>query len=162
MSGSTSGQGNPLRYHSRIRQSGTERQPETHPLTWRLRDDGEVVWLGEYLDKDGYQSVRRALAESDPQGIITVVKDANVRGRGGAGFSAGVKWSLTLQGGDMPRGYLICNADEMEPGTFKDRLLMEQQPHLLIEGMILGARANNARQGYIFLRGEYVEAARVL
>ncbi len=67
-----------------------------------------------------------------------------------------------MQGGDMPRGYLICNADEMEPGTFKDRLLMEQQPHLLIEGMILAALANNSFYGYIFLRGEYVTAARVL
>jgi NADH-quinone oxidoreductase subunit F len=67
-----------------------------------------------------------------------------------------------MQGDDMPRGYIVCNADEMEPGTFKDRLLMEQQPHLLIEGMILAAFANNARYGYIFLRGEYVESARVL
>ena len=67
-----------------------------------------------------------------------------------------------MQGGDIPRGYIVCNADEMEPGTFKDRLLMEQQPHLLIEGMILAAFANNARYGYIFLRGEYVESARVL
>ena len=81
MSRSISGRGYSLRYHSRIRQPNAERQPETHPLTWRLRDDGEVVWLGEYLDKDGYQSVRRALAESDPQGIIALVKDANVRGR---------------------------------------------------------------------------------
>lgn len=149
-------------YRSRLLQPEAERNAETHPLTWRLRDDGGVVWLEEHLEKDGYQSVRKALADGDPKAIIAAMKEANVRGRGGAGFSAGLKWSLTLQGGDMPRGYLICNADEMEPGTFKDRLLMEQQPHLLIEGMILAAYANNSRYGYIFLRGEYVEAARVL
>ena len=149
-------------YRSRLLQPEAERSADTHPLTWRLRDDGETVWLDEYLQKDGYQSVRKALSDGDPQAIIATVKEANVRGRGGAGFSAGLKWSLTLQGRDMPRGYLICNADEMEPGTFKDRLLMEHQPHLLIEGMSLGAWANNSRYGYIFLRGEYVEAARVL
>lgn len=149
-------------YRSRLLQTESERSAETHPLTWRMRDDGETVWLEEYLRKDGYQAVRKALSEGDPQAIIATMKEANVRGRGGAGFSAGLKWSLTLQGNDYPRGYLVCNADEMEPGTFKDRLLMEQQPHLLIEGMILGALANNSRYGYIFLRGEYVAAAAAL
>lgn len=151
-----------VRYRSRLLQPEAKRHADTHPLTWRLRDDGSVVWLDEYLHKNGYQSVRKALDAGDPQAVITTMKEANVRGRGGAGFSAGLKWSLTLQGDDMPRGYLICNADEMEPGTFKDRLLLEQQPHLLIEGMILGAYANNAFYGYIFLRGEYVQAAQVL
>ncbi len=70
-----------------------------------------------------------------------------------------MKWSLTAKGDDVPRGYIVCNADEMEPGTFKDRLLMEQQPHLLIEGMILAGYANRSKQGYIFLRGEYHRAA---
>ncbi|NMT64232.1 NADH-ubiquinone oxidoreductase-F iron-sulfur binding region domain-containing protein [Marinobacter orientalis] len=162
MSHSIARQRDSVRYRSRLMQPEAERRPDTHPLTWRLRDDGGVVWLEEYLRKDGYQSVRKALAESDPQAIISTMKDANVGGRGGGGFSAGLKWSLTLQGGDIPRGYLICNADEMEPGTFKDRLLMEQQPHLVIEGMILAALANNSFYGYIFLRGEYVTAARVL
>lgn len=162
MSHSITSQRDSVRYRSRLMQPEAERHPDTHPLTWRLRDDGEVVWLEEYLRKDGYRSVRKALKEGDPQAIISTMKDANVGGRGGGGFSAGLKWSLTLQGGDTPRGYLICNADEMEPGTFKDRLLMEQQPHLLIEGMILAARANNSYYGYIFLRGEYVTAARVL
>ena len=149
-------------YRSRLLQPASERKPETHPLTWRLRDDGRVVDLRDYQSKDGYRSVRQVLNEHDPRAVIAAMKEANVRGRGGAGFSAGLKWSLTMQGGDMPRGYIVCNADEMEPGTFKDRLLMEQQPHLLIEGMILAAFANNARYGYIFLRGEYVESARVL
>lgn len=162
MSVSIGSQRDSVRYRSRLQQPEAERHRDTHPLTWRLRDDGEAIWLEEYLHKDGYESVRKALAERDPQAIIATMRDANVGGRGGGGFSAGLKWSLTLQGGKLPRGYLICNADEMEPGTFKDRLLMEQQPHLLIEGMILAALANNACFGYIFLRGEYVTAARVL
>ena len=143
-------------YKSRLLQPADERSPDTHPLTWRLRDDGQVVGLEEYESKEGYRAVSEVLNRHDPDAVIAAMKEANVRGRGGAGFSAGLKWSLTLQGADMPRGYIVCNADEMEPGTFKDRLLMEQQPHLLIEGMILAAFANNARYGYIFLRGEYV------
>jgi len=149
-------------YKSRLLQPVAERSPDTHPLTWRLRDDGQVVGLKEYQSKEGYQAVSQVLNGHNPGAVIAAMKEANVRGRGGAGFSAGLKWSLTMQGGDIPRGYIVCNADEMEPGTFKDRLLMEQQPHLLIEGMILAAFANNARYGYIFLRGEYVESARVL
>lgn len=151
-----------LRYHSQLRQSAHERREETHPLTWRMRDDGQPVFLEEYSKKDGYAAVKHVLNELSGKDVIEQMKTANVRGRGGAGFSAGVKWSLTMQGGDLPRGYLVCNADEMEPGTFKDRLIMEQMPHLLIEGMILGAYANNSRFGYIFLRGEYVESARAL
>lgn len=149
-------------YHSRLMQPASERSPDTHPLTWRLRTDHQVVTLAEYEAKEGYRAVSKALESGDPAAVITAMKDANVRGRGGAGFSAGLKWSLTLQGDGIPRGYIVCNADEMEPGTFKDRLLMEQQPHLLIEGMILAAFANNARFGYVFLRGEYVQSARVL
>ncbi|MBB3184438.1 NADH-quinone oxidoreductase subunit F [Halomonas fontilapidosi] len=150
------------RYHSQLRQRSAERRVETHPLTWRLREDGAVLGLEEYVEKDGYAAVREVLSHRSPDDVVTTMKEANVRGRGGAGFSAGMKWSLTMTGPNIPRGYLVCNADEMEPGTFKDRLLLEQQPHLLIEGMILGAYANHSRFGYIFLRGEYVEAARVL
>lgn len=151
-----------LRYRCQLHQSESERREETHPLTWRLREDGERLSLDEYVRKDGYAAVSKVLGEQSPRDVIDTMKTANVRGRGGAGFSAGVKWGLTLQGGALPRGYLVCNADEMEPGTFKDRLLMEQIPHLLIEGMILGAYANNSRYGYIFLRGEYIEAARAI
>lgn len=150
------------RYRCQLHQSAAERRAETHPLTWRLREDGAMIGLDEYLDKDGYAAVRQVLGQRSAADVIATMKEANVRGRGGAGFSAGLKWSLTLQGGDLPRGYLVCNADEMEPGTFKDRLLLEQQPHLLIEGMILGGYANNSRFGYIFLRGEYIEAAQAL
>lgn len=150
------------RYRSQFHQSASERREETHPLTWRLRDDAARIDLKEYVSKNGYSAVSQVLNKQSGKDVIDTMKTANVRGRGGGGFSAGVKWSLTLQGEDYPRGYLICNADEMEPGTFKDRLLMEQQPHLLLEGMILGAYANNSALGYIFLRGEYIEAARAL
>ncbi|WP_168015740.1 NADH-quinone oxidoreductase subunit NuoF [Halomonas salinarum] len=150
------------RYHCQLRQSATERRADTHPLTWRLREDRAMVGLDEYLDKGGYAAAREVLGKQSPDDVIATMKEANVRGRGGAGFSAGMKWSLTMKGPGIPRGYLVCNADEMEPGTFKDRLLLEQQPHLLIEGMIIGGYANHSRFGYIFLRGEYIEAARAL
>ncbi|MFD2191489.1 NADH-quinone oxidoreductase subunit NuoF [Pistricoccus aurantiacus] len=149
-----------LRYHCQLRQGAEERRAETHPLTWRLRQDGARIGLDEYRQKDGYQGAIRTLEQHSPGDVIDIMKEANVRGRGGGGFSAGVKWSLTQVGDHLPRGYVLCNADEMEPGTFKDRLLLEQQPHLLIEGMIIAGYANRSQYGYVFLRGEYVEAAR--
>src|SRR5690606_37499622 len=90
-----------------------------------------------------------------------VVKDSNLRGRGGAGFPTGLKWSFVPQEAPKPR-YLICNADEMEPGTFKDRLLLECTPHQLIEGMIIAAYAIGADISYVFLRWAYREAARII
>ncbi|MCE9923495.1 NADH-quinone oxidoreductase subunit NuoF [Aeromonas media] len=135
------------------------RAPETHPLTWRLRDDGQPVWLDEYQSKQGYDAARKALSHMSPDEIVGTVKDAGLKGRGGAGFSTGVKWGLMPKDESMNIRYLLCNADEMEPNTYKDRLLMEQLPHLLIEGMIISARALKAYRGYIFLRGEYVDAA---
>ncbi|MCT8469227.1 NADH-quinone oxidoreductase subunit NuoF [Chromohalobacter canadensis] len=147
---------------SRILQDRDERRPETHPLTFRLNDDGTPVMLDAYREQQGYASVERAFSDLTSKTLIDELKTANLRGRGGGGFSAGLKWSLTMQGEGIPRGYIVCNADEMEPGTFKDRLLLEQQPHLLIEGMILAGFANNAYQGYIFMRGEYVDAAQTV
>lgn len=137
----------------------TARTAETHPLTWRLRDDGQPVWLEEYQAKQGYEAARKALGQMSPDEIVSTVKDAGLKGRGGAGFPTGVKWGLMPKDESMNIRYLLCNADEMEPNTWKDRLLMEQLPHLLIEGMIISARALKAYRGYIFLRGEYVDAA---
>ncbi|MGL4508121.1 MAG: NADH-quinone oxidoreductase subunit NuoF, partial [Aeromonas sobria] len=97
--------------------------------------------------------------QMSPDEIVSTVKDAGLKGRGGAGFPTGVKWGLMPKDESMNIRYLLCNADEMEPNTWKDRLLMEQLPHLLIEGMIISARALKAYRGYIFLRGEYVDAA---
>ncbi|HHN8389205.1 NADH-quinone oxidoreductase subunit NuoF [Morganella morganii] len=138
------------------------RTAETHPLTWRLRDDHQPVWLDEYRSKNGYAGAERALKGMAPDEITSLVKDADLKGRGGAGFSTGLKWSLMPKDESMNIRYLLCNADEMEPGTYKDRLLMEQLPHLLVEGMLISAFALKAYRGYIFLRGEYIEAAKHL
>ena len=130
------------------------------PLT---RNIGSSTDLKTYEHAGGYQAVRKALQKMTPAEVIAAVKESNLRGRGGAGFQTGLKWSLVPAGNDAPRPkYLVANADEMEPGTFKDRLLMEGDPHQLIEGMIVAAYATGTDIAYIFLRGEYVAAARTL
>jgi len=137
-----------------------ERSPLTHPLTWRLRNDGNAVWFDDYIKQNGYLAAKQALNNLSSAEIVQQIKDSGLKGRGGAGFPTGVKWGLMPQ--DLqafPTRYLLCNADEMEPNTWKDRLLMEQLPHLLIEGMIISAKALNSWRGYIFLRGEYVDCA---
>ena len=140
--------------------SGAARmQPETHPLLWRLDHGAPITEIGAYESLQGYAALRKALSQMEPAAVTHLVKDANLRGRGGAGFPTGVKWSLIPLGPDVGPKDLICNADEMEPGTFKDRLLMEQIPHSLVESMIISAWAIQATRGYIFLRGEYVLAA---
>lgn len=135
------------------------RTAETHPLTWRLRDDKQPVFFDEYRSKNGYAGAEKALKTMSQEDIVTAVKDSGLKGRGGAGFSTGLKWSLMPKDASMNIRYLLCNADEMEPGTYKDRLLMEQMPHQLVEGMLIAAFALKAYRGYIFLRGEYIEAA---
>src|SRR5574340_1120836 len=131
------------------------------PLTKNMRQDGSVVDLRDYEQAGGYQAVRKVLLGGmTPKAVTDAVKDANLRGRGGAGFPTAQKWSFVPLGKDAPNPtYLVCNADEMEPGTFKDRLLMERDPHQLIEGMIVSGFAIEADVAYIFLRGEYVQAA---
>lgn len=128
------------------------------PLTGTFRSDGEALSLKEYEAIGGYQAIRKAL-KMEPKDIQQAVKDSNLRGRGGAGFNTGIKWSFVPIGGPGPR-YLIANADEMEPGTFKDKLLLEKNPHQLIEGMAISAFAIQAGYAYIFLRWEYKDAAR--
>ena len=132
---------------------------DTRPLTWRLQHGDANLDLKGYEALEGYAAVRKALKEMSPQDVQLLVKDANLRGRGGAGFPAGVKWSLIPMGPDAGPKYLVCNADEMEPGTFKDRLLMERLPHQLVEAMIVAGYAIQATRAYIFLRGEYILAA---
>jgi NADH-quinone oxidoreductase subunit F len=134
--------------------------PETKPLTWRLSRADAVLDIDLYESLEGYAGMKKAMAMT-PDDVQGVVKDATLRGRGGAGFPAGIKWSLLPKHDGGPR-YLICNADEMEPGTFKDRLLMEKLPHQLIEGMITSGFAIGATCGYIFIRGEYIQAAKHL
>ena len=105
------------------------------------------------LASGGYQAFRKAL-DMTPEQIIEEVKTSNLRGRGGAGFPAGLKWSFVPRNSPKPK-YVICNADESEPGTCKDRVLMENDPHQLIEGMMIAARAIDSHAGYIYIRGEY-------
>src|SRR6195952_775509 len=107
-----------------------------------------------YRSKGGYASVEKALKTMSPEAIVEEVKRSGLRGRGGAGFPTGMKWSFLARPEGVAR-YLVCNADESEPGTFKDRYLMEFIPHLLIEGMIVSSYALGSNVSYIYIRGEY-------
>src|SRR3954447_9619372 len=109
--------------------------------------------LKVYRDTGGYASLKKALAMA-PADIIEEVKKSALRGRGGAGFPTGMKWSFVPKDSPKPK-YVVCNADESEPGTFKDRYLMERDPHLLIEGMLIAAFALGSKAIYCYTRGEY-------
>lgn len=128
-------------------------------MSYRYGVEG-VDDIDVYEAHDGYAGLRVAI-EMEPADIIEAVKDSGIRGRGGAGFPTGLKWSFVAQGTGKPV-YVVCNADEGEPGTFKDRPLMERDPHSLVEGMIVAGLALNAEQGYIYLRGEFAHAGRSL
>ncbi|HOY47996.1 MAG TPA: NADH-quinone oxidoreductase subunit NuoF [Flavobacteriales bacterium] len=114
-----------------------------------------------YRSKGGYASVEKAIKTMTPEAIVEEVKTSGLRGRGGAGFPTGMKWSFLAKPEGVPR-YLVCNADESEPGTFKDRYLMEHIPHLLIEGMITSSFALGANTSFIYIRGEYFYVSRIL
>jgi len=107
-----------------------------------------------YRQNGGYRAVEKALKTMSPDAVVEEVKKSGLRGRGGAGFPTGMKWSFLAKPEGVPR-YLLCNADESEPGTFKDRYIMEKIPHLLIEGMIVSSFALGANTSYIYIRGEY-------
>ena len=109
--------------------------------------------LDRYLELDGYKAVQKALA-MEPDAIINEVKASNLRGRGGAGFPTGMKWSFVPKQSAKPK-YVLCNGDESEPGTCKDRLIFEHDPHSVIEGVMIAALAVGAKTGFIYLRGEY-------
>jgi NADH:ubiquinone oxidoreductase subunit F (NADH-binding)/(2Fe-2S) ferredoxin len=110
--------------------------------------------ITEYIGVGGYEALGYALKEKSPEEIINIVQDSGLRGRGGAGFPTGLKWSFTFREKRYPK-YVICNADEGEPGTFKDRLIMEGDPHKIIEAMTIAGYAIEAETGYIYIRGEY-------
>ena len=114
-----------------------------------------------YRKMGGYRSVEKALKTMSPDDVVEEVKKSGMRGRGGAGFPTGMKWSFLAKPVGVPR-YLVCNADESEPGTFKDRYLMEKIPHALIEGMITSSYALGANTSYIYIRGEYFYVLRIL
>jgi NADH-quinone oxidoreductase subunit F len=131
-----------------------ERLPAEIPIVSKrfgIRDSHKI---DTYLQHEGYQAIEKALKQMTPDQIIDEVKKSSLRGRGGAGFPTGMKWSFVPKDSPKPK-YLLCNADESEPGTCKDRPLMEMDPHQLIEGMVIAARAINSHQGYIYVRGEY-------
>jgi NADH-quinone oxidoreductase subunit F len=137
--------------------------PPSKPLTRNIEPGRGPLDITEFEKRGGYHAARKALKQMAPMELINLVKEANLRGRGGAGFPTGVKWGLVPQGKAGENGishkYFVANGDEMEPGTFKDRLLLEGDPHSFIEGMILGGYAIQADIGYVFLRNEYFLAA---
>lgn len=122
---------------------------------------GKTFWLEDYLADGGYQAAKKVFQEMDAKGVIEEVKKSNLRGLGGAGFPTGMKWSFIPQNTGKPV-YLTVNADEGEPGTFKDKYIMLHAPHLLLEGILITAFANNVHKAYIYIRGEYVEHYEVL
>jgi NADH-quinone oxidoreductase subunit F len=123
------------------------------PLTKNIEEGRAPFSFKKYTAAGGYESVHKVV-KMEPTDAVELVKNSGLGGRGGAGFNTGLKWSFVPPPDGGPR-YLVINADEMEPGTFKDRLLIENDPHLLIEGMITTSFALQATCGYIFLRGEY-------
>jgi NADH-quinone oxidoreductase subunit F len=146
--------------------------PPSKPLTRNITLKNGVAVdpldITEFERRGGYHAARKALKQLAPMELINSIKEANLRGRGGAGFPTGVKWGLVPPGkageqvdgkGGIKHKYFVANGDEMEPGTFKDRLLLEGDPHSFIEGMILGGYAIQADIGYVFLRNEYFVAA---
>jgi NADH-quinone oxidoreductase subunit F len=129
------------------------------PLTANIRPDGQPLDIAEYERMGGYRAARKALTDMGPADVLGAVTESGLRGRGGAGFPTGKKWSFMPKSEDVPGPrYFIVNADEMEPGTFKDRLLLEGDPHSLIEGLIVSAYAVGATAAFIFLRDEYRRA----
>ncbi|MDP2497656.1 MAG: NADH-quinone oxidoreductase subunit NuoF [Candidatus Palauibacterales bacterium] len=133
---------------------------ETRTLLSRHMGEEEARTLDGWRERGGYGALEKAL-EMEPDEIVTTVKESGLRGRGGAGFPTGVKWSFMPEKGDDPH-YLACNADESEPGAFKDRELMRWTPHLLIEGCVIAARAIQAEHVYVYVRGEFFEVIRIL
>ena len=131
---------------------------ETLLLTKHMRENPENSHLIDVYEKNnGYSAARKVLKDNNPGDVIEEIKTSNIRGRGGAGFPTGVKWGFLAE--DQER-YLVINADESEPGTFKDRILLERDPHQLIEGIIVTSFASNISKAFIYIRGEYAKPAR--
>ncbi len=117
---------------------------------------GRTETLNDYFAKGGYDGLKRAVSELNPDKVLALVKEANIRGRGGAGFPAGVKWGFIPRNRNNPH-YICVNADESEPGTFSNRPVLEQRPHLLLEGALIAAYATLAETVYIYIRKEYYD-----
>jgi NADH-quinone oxidoreductase subunit F len=146
--------------------TGIFRNPRwSHPLEHRLvfKNIGRPGWkidIDTYLEDGGYEQLQKAVTMSRTD-IVNEVKTSGLRGRGGAGFPCGVKWSFIKPAEKKPV-YLICNADESEPGTFKDRYIIHEDPHQLLEGILISCFALNARRAYVYIRGEFPEGAKIL
>jgi NADH-quinone oxidoreductase subunit F len=130
------------------------------PVLTRYADEPGSASLPACRSRGGYAAAERAFREFTPERLVDEVKKSGLRGRGGAGFPTGQKWGFVPKD-DRPK-YLVCNADESEPGTFKDRLLIEKTPHQLLEGILIASRAIGARQAFIYVRGEMGAGARIL
>jgi NADH-quinone oxidoreductase subunit F len=141
--------------------SGKEPHKKEHRMVFRNVDrEGWDTSLGTYVKDGGYKQLARAM-KMDPKEVQAEVKASGLRGRGGAGFPTGVKWGFIPPNNTKPV-YLICNADESEPGTFKDRYIIHQDPHQLLEGLIISAYAVGAHLAYIYIREEFPQGARIL
>jgi NADH-quinone oxidoreductase subunit F len=138
---------------------GSERAYFTHQTRIVLRNCGKVnpESLDDYLGVGGYQALRQVLGAQDPDGVITTITDSGLRGRGGAGFLTGVKWRFTRLAPGTSK-YVICNADEGDPGAFMDRSVLESDPHAVLEGMAIAGFAIGSSHGYIYVRAEYPKA----
>ncbi|MFN5369292.1 MAG: NADH-quinone oxidoreductase subunit NuoF [Roseiflexaceae bacterium] len=134
--------------------------PITEHVVLRDNDVPNIADLDVYIQHEGYEALRMAIKEKTPADIITVVKDAGLRGRGGAGFPTGVKWGFLPK--DVYPRYLSCNADESEPGTFNNHQIIDRNPHQLIEGVALAAYAIECQTAFIYIRGEFAAGARRL
>jgi NADH-quinone oxidoreductase subunit F len=131
-----------------------KRNPDEVVVISKRFGEPDSTKIDTYLKDGGYKALEKALKHMTPESIIEEVKKSNLRGRGGAGFPTGMKWSFVPKDSPKPK-YVLCNADESEPGTSKDRPLLEMDPHQLIEGLVIAGRAINSNQGYIYIRGEY-------
>ncbi|GAC1650509.1 MAG: NADH-quinone oxidoreductase subunit NuoF [Gemmatimonadaceae bacterium] len=134
--------------------------PRETPILSKHFGDAAAQTLGGWRERGGYRALERALA-TPPASVVSTVKESGLRGRGGAGFPTGVKWSFMKPGDGKPH-YLCCNADESEPGTFKDREIMRWTPHAVIEGCAIAAHAIGAETAYVYIRGEFTEPLRTM
>src|SRR6266699_12968 len=130
------------------------------PLLTKYIREPSGYTLDFYVRHGGYAALKKALGMT-PDAVIDVVKQSGLRGRGGAGFPTGMKWQFVDKKSPKPK-YICCNADESEPGTFKDHLLMERNPHLLIEGCAIACYAIGAKIAYIYIRGEFYHVQEIL
>jgi NADH-quinone oxidoreductase subunit F len=133
----------------------------TEQVLFKNRHPDRIVSMEEYIQSGGYDALKDALAKRSPQEVISIVSDSGLLGRGGAGFPTGKKWSLVPEDAAFPR-YVVVNSDEMEPGTFKDRVLIHTNPHTLIEGAILAGYAISAAKAFFFVRPSYDTCAEIL